>query len=88
VTPGGTTTFSGAGFEPGAPVTTTLCSTPVSVGTTQADATGAFRIDVVVPAGTALGGHTLVAKGRGPGGSHTSVATVQVAGSATIRFTG
>lgn len=51
--------MAGSGFPPGSPLVSELFSDPVVLGTTVADANGAFRLTVTVPATTAAGLHTL-----------------------------
>jgi hypothetical protein len=52
------------GFKPGEVVTVTLHSTPQTVGTFTADASGTVRVEFTVPAGTPTGDHTLVYEGN------------------------
>lgn len=84
---------AGGGFAPGATVTITLHSTPVTLGTVTASATGTISADVVLPAGTVNGGHTLQAEGAAPGGgtnllSEPITVSGGVASSAGLAFTG
>ena len=51
------------GFKPGEVVTVTLHSTPQTVGTFTADASGTVTVEFTVPAGTPTGDHTLVYEG-------------------------
>ena len=51
------------GFKPGEVVTVTLHSTPQTVATATADATGTVTVAFTVPAGTPTGDHTLVYEG-------------------------
>lgn len=60
VVAGGSVTVSGSGFTPDAGLTIELRSTPVQVGTVTADAAGAFRTSVTVPAATPAGAHRIV----------------------------
>jgi hypothetical protein len=60
---GASLTVSGTGFAPTEKVSLTLHSEPVSLGTVDADAVGAFTTTVTVPDGVPLGIHTLVALG-------------------------
>ncbi|QDZ15310.1 beta strand repeat-containing protein [Humibacter ginsenosidimutans] len=62
VTPLQVITVSGDGFAPFAPVTLGFYSTPQSLGTATADASGAFTASITIPAGTS-GTHTIVAAG-------------------------
>ena len=52
------------GFKPGEVVTVTLHSTPQTVGTFTADASGTVTVEFTVPAGTPTGDHTLVYEGN------------------------
>jgi hypothetical protein len=60
---GGTLEVSGRGFAPGEGVTLTLHSTPVLLAEVDADQSGAFRIQVTIPANAEVGAHTLIAEG-------------------------
>jgi hypothetical protein len=73
--PGETATLAGGGFAPGAPVTVSVYSTPVLLATTTADATGAIRVTVTLPADLAAGQHHVEAVGPAPGGG-TNTLTV------------
>jgi len=74
--PGDTTTVSGSGFPPGGPLLLQLFSDPVTLGTTTADAAGAFRVVVTIPIGTPAGVHTVVV--TGPGGVPQAQAALTV----------
>jgi hypothetical protein len=52
------------GFQPGEEVTVTLHSTPTEVGTFTADSAGTVTVEFELPAGTAVGSHTLVYEGN------------------------
>ncbi len=52
------------GFKPHEVVTVTLHSTPQTLGTFTADASGTVRVEFTVPAGTPAGNHTLVYEGN------------------------
>jgi hypothetical protein len=65
VVPGGTITISGSGASPGATVTITFASTPVVLGTTTADAEGAFSATVTIPTSAEAGEHTVSAISEG-----------------------
>ncbi len=86
--------ISGGGFAPGATVTITLHSTPVTLGTVTASGAGTISADVVLPAGTVNGSHTLQADGAAPGGgTNTLTEQVTVSGGVTadrggLAFTG
>jgi hypothetical protein len=60
VAAGGTVTVSAAGLEPGGLVTIELRSTPVTLARVAADATGALRATVTIPASTSPGQHRIV----------------------------
>ena len=60
---GSAVTLRGGGFAPGATVTMTIESTPQTLGTTVAGATGAFSATVTIPADISAGQHTLKASG-------------------------
>lgn len=62
--PGGATTITGTGFEPGTVVTLTLDDT-TSLGTPTAGEDGTISIEVVIPTTTATGTHTIKATGTG-----------------------
>ena len=51
------------GFQPFEVVTLTMHSTPVALGTFEADANGVVTVEFTVPAGAAAGTHTLVLSG-------------------------
>jgi len=76
--PGGLLTVFGTDYVPFESVTLVLhSSTPVTLGTTTADSTGSFSDPVTIPAGTALGAHTIV--GTGATGDSASTAITVVA---------
>jgi LPXTG-motif cell wall-anchored protein len=52
-----------AGFQPFEKVTLVLHSTPTTLGTFTADAKGVLTVEFTLPAGTAVGTHTLVFDG-------------------------
>ena len=93
VDPGGSTTITGSGFTPGAPLSVTLCSEPVEIGATSADGTGNYSFVVIVPTDAAAGVHEVVVTGTGavsgtnPPGTHASVTTVTVTGAASTPAT-
>lgn len=60
---GSAVTLGGGGFAPGATVTVTIESTPQTLGTTVARATGDFSATVTIPADVSAGQHTLKASG-------------------------
>jgi hypothetical protein len=95
--PGDQLTISGSGFAAGSPIQIGIYSTPISLGTATADATGSFTAVIVLPAGL-VGNHTIVATGITPTGATlfvtskitiTAVATVPAADpSSALAFTG
>lgn len=60
VVAGSSVTVSGTGFAADAALKIELRSTPVQVGTATADAAGAFRAAVTIPADTTAGAHSIV----------------------------
>ncbi|MFJ4224266.1 endonuclease/exonuclease/phosphatase family protein [Microbacterium sp. NPDC089695] len=60
VTAGGTLEISGSGFDAGAVLRLELHSTPVSLGSATASASGDFAKTVTIPASIPAGAHTLV----------------------------
>jgi hypothetical protein len=78
--PGGTVVKILRGFKAFEWVTVTLHSTPQVVGTFQADASGAVRVEFPVPAGTPVADHTLVYLGD-QGTYYQEAFTVAAAGS-------
>lgn len=66
--PGQPVIVSGSGYAPGTTVTITFESTPRVVGVVQADASGRFTAEVVVPPDATPGMHTLRATGLGEDG--------------------
>lgn len=62
-TPGGTITIAANGFQPNEHVEVVLHSTPVTVGTFTAGASGSFTASVVFPSDVPPGAHRLVATG-------------------------
>jgi len=75
VTAGQKLTLQGAGFAPNSTVQLTVFSTPVSLGTTVADGTGAFSAEVTIPAGLTNGTHHLVASGVDASGAVRNLVT-------------
>jgi titin len=63
VAPGTTMTVSGTGYAPFSRVTVLIYSEPQVLKVVIADVNGAFTVEVTVPAGLAVGQHTLVASG-------------------------
>jgi hypothetical protein len=67
---GGTSVdLTASGFAASSPVTVTLRSEPLVLGTANADSTGVFRLSVQIPADTPTGTHTLEVSGTGPDGA-------------------
>jgi hypothetical protein len=56
--------FSAVGFAPSSEVQVFICSTPISLGTFTADASGQVSQTLTIPAGTVLGAHTIAAVGK------------------------
>jgi len=79
VPPGAGLTVDGVGFRPGEPVEVVLHSTPVSLGTFTADASGAFSAAVTVPADVPVGAHTVVSTGQTSGRAFSAALTVELA---------
>lgn len=80
--PGGSLTVFGSSFVPGETITLVLHSTPVTLGTTTADASGSFSTNVTIPSDTPPGAHKLIATGSS-GDSSTTALTV-TGGTATV----
>ena len=89
---GGTVTVSSDGWAPGSQVTITLDSVPVVLGTLTADANGHIQGTFTIPAGTALGAHTIVSSGTDPSGAPRTLSqaltVVPAAGGPSLAFTG
>jgi len=71
VPPGGTVTVSTTGpacYAPGAPVSLTFTSDPVSLGTVNANANGQFSTTVTIPSNATAGTHTITASGASASG--------------------
>ncbi len=75
VTQTGIVTVNVSGFAPGTQVTFQFFSTPITVGTAVADASGSASLTFQLPAGTSPGVHTVVATGGGVSGSVSLVVT-------------
>jgi predicted alpha-1,2-mannosidase len=67
VVQGGTVELAGRGFASGETVSITLHSEPIHLANVVADASGAFRAVVTVPANAEVGAHTLIAVGAASG---------------------
>ena len=74
VTPGQPFTISGSGFAAFGLITLGMYSTPTTLGTAIADATGSFTATVTVPVGV-TGQHRLVATGISPNGTERFLVT-------------
>ena len=73
---GKSVTVTGTGFAPSSPVSLTLHSDPVEVGTATTDDTGSFTAEVTVPAATEAGDHTVVAAAESPAAEASAPLTV------------
>jgi 5'-nucleotidase len=92
-TPGGSLIVTGNGFVDNEGITLTLHSTPVTLGTTTASATGSFSTTVTIPSNTDPGTHQIVATGTtGDSASTTIIVAGAVVGTAAtsppLAFTG
>jgi len=72
--PGQVLDLSARGLPPQTEVVVEIRSTPQLLGTTVADALGAFALSVTVPADLEPGDHTLVATATPPGGVPSAIA--------------
>ena len=72
-------TVTGTGFVPSSPVSLTLHSDPVEVGTAATDDTGSFTAEVTVPTATEAGDHTVVAAAESPAAEASAPLTVTAA---------
>jgi hypothetical protein len=90
VAAGKTITVSGDGYMPNSTITVLLYSTPQILTTTVTDGNGAFTVTVTVPAGLAVGQHTLVAAGLDPNGEmrYVTLPITVTAGGAMLANTG
>lgn len=73
--PGQQLSLSARGLPPGTSITIQIFSTPRTLGTSVADASGFFALDVVVPEDLEPGEHTLVATATPPGGAPSPIST-------------
>jgi hyaluronoglucosaminidase len=81
---GNQVTIDSSGWKASSDVTITLHSTPVVLGTVQADASGNVHSTQTIPSGTATGAHTIELTGTDPSGAPrdvTSQITVTAGGS-------
>lgn len=67
VAQGGTVQVTGRGFGSGETISLTLHSEPLHLAEVVADANGAFRVEVTIPAKAEVGDHTLIAVGARTG---------------------
>lgn len=82
--PGGKTTFSAYNFAPNGTVEIFVNKPTVSLGTYTADGLGNVVVQLTVPSGTSLGGHTLGATGlKADGRSLVACAFINVVGGST-----
>jgi hypothetical protein len=90
VTAGQKLTLKGSGFAPNSTVRLTVFSTPVDLGTTVVDGSGAFSIQVTIPAGLANGTHHLVASGVDANGNVRNLVTEVTlsGGTPSLAYTG
>jgi LPXTG-motif cell wall-anchored protein len=89
--PGQKVTLVAKTFAPGATVTFTLFSAPVVLGTATADASGVATLVATIPAGAAVGTHTVEASGNNAAGAPLVVSltlTVAAAAAAPLPTTG
>lgn len=77
--PGETTTLTGTGFPAGQPAVVDLFSDPVRLASVTVNRLGTFVVVVMIPQGTPVGIHTLVA--TGPGGGFRAELPLNVGGS-------
>lgn len=83
VAPGGSFTLTTSGWRALATLTAVLHSDPVTLGTMTADASGAASGVFSIPAGTALGAHSITVSGTDPAGSDRTVTVSITVASAT-----
>jgi hypothetical protein len=79
---------SGGDLPPGATVSVALHSVPVKLGTTTVGSNGRFSLDLVVPAGTSIGSHQLVATVTDANGATASSSVAFTVAANTLAFTG
>jgi hypothetical protein len=92
---GGKGVLTGRGYAPsgtpgaGGTVTLTLCSSPLSLGTTRLRADGSFSTTITIPDNAALGQHHVYASGPdGKGGTLVLATRLTVTASLTDRGSG
>lgn len=83
VAPGSGLTVSGVGFRPGEQVEVVLHSTPVTLGTFTAGASGTFSAAVTIPSGVPAGAHTVVSTGQASGRTFSTALTIEPTASDT-----
>jgi LPXTG-motif cell wall-anchored protein len=88
VGPGGSVTVTDHGWQPDSKVDLTLHSTPVALGSTQADGDGNVKTTVVIPSDTAPGNHTIVLTGVDPNGDPQTHTVAVVVESSTVTTEG
>lgn len=76
---GGTVQVTGRGFGAGEVVSLTLHSEPIHLADAVADANGAFRLQVTIPANAEVGAHVLIAVGADTGLTAEGALTVTAA---------
>jgi hypothetical protein len=87
-TPGQAVTVFGHGFAPGGSLAVSFFSSPVHLGSTVADASGAYRVTVTIPSDATPGDHQIVVTGPAAvGGTLASVTPVKVVVAATVAGT-
>ncbi len=87
---GASITLAGSGYKPGATITITIESDPVTLGTAIADATGAFTFSGAIPADFSNGSHTIKAAGQSNDGTLVLTQPVDITGGTPeeLAFTG
>jgi hypothetical protein len=81
VSAGGSVTLSGSGFAPSSEVEITIESTPRTLDTVTANASGEIAVTVAIPSDLSAGTHTLKGTGVTPDGATLVLsATVSIAG--------
>lgn len=79
VAPDSTLTVNGLGYAPGEQVEVVLHSTPATLGTFAASASGAFAALVTIPADVAPGAHSIVSTGLTSARAFASAITIELA---------
>jgi hypothetical protein len=78
LSPGESTTLSGTGADAGAVITASFFSQPAGLGSTTADAAGAWSMGITIPSNATPGAHTITATGAG----YSASITVTIVGAA------